>query len=478
MLWFGVHLPYLALEVFERAGTGKHEEPAVVTDMQRVCLVNERAHIAGIRVNASLSTARSLAPNVAHYARDHDAEARRLNQLVTVAYEFTPFVSVATEKELLLEMAGSLKLFNGLNQVQRRIKSRLHQLGHRADIGIAHTPRASLAFAKSQAKVIWPDFPSEKDARSITLDELRKTLLVHLELMPRELERFANMGMHLIGDLMDIPSHELLKRFGPELTVYLSQLTGSRLDPWLSEQPRESFTESVHLIDPVRGKEEVLEPMEHLADRLGIWLERLNLGARRLRWGVYTFEGDGATFEVGFEQPRNHVDEIMAITRLRLESVDLPGEAMTVSLDALRTASMSSNWTAEHDMFGGAVVQKTPPRDLLDRLTARLGSESLQQFSILDDHRPEFAWMPAGEDGVKIVTSLVPERGQRPLWLLEPPKPVRAEQLKLINGPERIQCGWWDAEMQRDYYVARDRDDAWCWCYRDATGWFLHGYFA
>lgn len=477
MLWFGVHLPYLALEVFERAEMSEYSGPAVVTDAQRICLVNEHAQVSGIQLNASLSTARSLVPNVIHHARDRDAESRHLQQLVIAAYEFTPFVSVATENELLLEMAGSLKLFNGVDQAQRRVQRRLRRLGHRANIGIAHTPRASLAFAKSQTEASWPDFPSTEDAKGITLGGLRKTSLAHLELTSRDRERFVNMGMHFMGDLMDIPSHELLKRFGPELTVYLSQLTGDRLDPWLAEQPVESFSEGVHLIESARGKDEVLEPMEHLADRLSNWLERLNLGVRRLRWGVYTFEGDGATFEVGFEHPRQDVDDIMTITRLRMESVDLPNEAMTVSLDALRTDSKSRQWAVEHDLFG-SVAHKTPPRDLLDRLTARLGAESLQQFSILDDHRPEFAWMPADDDGIKVASASVLERGRRPLWLLEPPKPVRLEQLKIVCGPERIQYGWWDIEMHRDYYVARDRDEALCWCYRDARGWFLHGYFA
>ena len=477
MLWFGVRLPYFALEVSEGGELKGGTAPAVVTDVQRICLVNEPARAAGIRVNASLATARSLLPNLAHYARDREAEVRQMNQLVVATYKFTPSVSMVSENELLLEMAGSLKLFHGVNKARRFIGREFLNLGHHAEIGIAHTPRASLAFAKRRAEVVWPDFPSDNEACSITLSELRKTALGHLELTPKDRERFANMGMHLTGDLMDIPSHELQKRFGPDLVVYLSQLTGDRLDPWLSEQPIDSFNERLHLIDPLRGKDEVLEPMEHLADKLSGWLKHLNLGARRLRWGVYAFEGDGATFEVGFEQPRDQVEDIMAITRLRLEWVDLPSEAMTVALDALRTDSLNSAW-GERDLLGGSLTRGVPSRELIDRLIARLGSQALQQFQILDDHRPEFAWMPVGEgEGVHAAKS-IPECGRRPLWLLEPPKPIRSDQLRIVSGPERIQYGWWENELRRDYYVAQDRDDVWCWCFRNAEGWFLHGYFA
>lgn len=477
MLWFGLHLPYLALEIFEHDDVQDTGLPAIVTDAQRVCFVNDSAEKAGVRVGASLATARSLVADLVHHARDCEAESLRMEHLVTVAYEFSPYVSVAAFDALLLEMAGSLKLFGGVNQIRRQLRKRFSRIGHRVAIGVAHTPRASLAFAKSRADTTWPDYPDGNDAERITLQQLDATALAHLELEPNMRERFVNMGMHRVGDLLHVPRHELRKRFGEELTEYLVQLTGEGTDPWEAEQPVESFSERLHLIDPARGKDEVLEPMEHLARTLATWLERLNLGVRRLCWGVYAFEGDGATFEVGFEQPRHEIDDIMAITRLRMETVDLPEEAMTVALDVLRTAHLGAKWV-ERDVLGQPLARPTPPRELLDRLTARLGQDALQRFCVLDDHRPEFAWMPTGERDAAMVSTEVPARGRRPLWLLEPPMPIHGERLHIVSGPERIQCGWWEREQARDYFVARDRDETWCWCFRDAQGWFLHGYFA
>ena len=478
MLWFGLHLPYLALEVFEQPGMAERGLPAVVTDAQQVCCMNEAAQIAGIRLGASLATARSLVANLLHHAKNRVTEAQRLERLVMAAYEFTPYVSVAGVDALLLEMAGSLKLFGGVEQVRRKLQKRFRRIGHRVAIGVAHTPRASLAFARSGANATWPDYPDRDEAERIGLQQLGATTLVHLELAPKVRERLANMGMRRVGDLMQVPRHELRKRFGADLTQYVAQLTGDRTDPWETEQPAESFSERLHLIDPARGKDEVLEPMEYLAKLLATWLERLNLGARRLCWGVYAFEGDGATFEVGFEQPRHEVADIMNITRLRMETVDLPGEAMTVALDVLRTAHLGSKWT-ERDVLGEPLARPAaPPRELLDRLTARLGADALQRFCILDDHRPEFAWMPTDEHDTTVAAISVPECGRRPLWLLEPPVLVRGEHLRIVSGPERIQCGWWEREQRRDYFVARDRDETWCWCFRDSQGWFLHGYFA
>ena len=477
MLWFGLHLPFLPLEVFQRPEIKERGLPAVVTEAQRVFCLNKPARAAGIRWGTSLATARSLMPELIHHPRNQEAESQRLERLVRLAYEFTPYVSVADFDALLLEMEGSLKLFGGVNQVRARLRSRFGRMGHFVAIGIAHTPRASLAFAKSGDGATWPNFPERSEIEHIGLQQLDTTSLDCLELEPKIRERFSNMGMRNVGDIVHVPRHELRKRFGDELTDYVAQLTGERVDPWETEHPPETFSENLHLIDPAHGKDEVLEPMEHLARRLSTWLRQLNLGARRLRWGVYAFEGDGATFEVGFEQPRHEVAEIMAITRLRMETVDLPSEAMTVTLDALRTAHLGLKWV-ERDVLGQPLTQPTPSRELLDRLTARLGEGALQRFCILDDHRPEFAWMPTNESDAHDATANVPELGRRPLWLLEPPVWVRAGHLHIVSGPERIQCGWWDHEQHRDYFVARDRDETWCWCFRDAQGWFVHGYFA
>ena len=478
MLWFAVRLPYLGFEALGLQNDLRVSvKPMVVTEAQRIYLISPAAQEAGIRVQSSLATARSLAPELVHHARDQEAETRRTKQLVLVAYEFTPSVSVAAVDALLLEMQGSLKLFGGVNEVRYKLRDRFHRCGHVAAIGIAHTPRASLVLASSPVEAVWPDYPSAAETERIAMAQLANTSLAHLEIADRDRERLANMGLHQIGELLELPAHELGKRFDADLMDYLAQLTGELRDPWDIEQPVAQFNDRLHLIEPVRDKDEVLEPMEHLVTTLAKWLERLHLGVKQLRWGIYTFDGEGATFEVAFEQPRYTASEIMAITVLRLEMVDLPGEVMTVALSVLRAEPQEKSWVAR-DVLGMALQPSAPPREFLERLSARLGPEALQQYCILDDHRPEFAWMPADIDCASAQAELIPECGRRPLWLLEPPTPIKAERLRIISGPERIQSGWWDKELRRDYFVARDRDQAWCWCFRDATGWFLHGYFA
>jgi len=77
----------------------------------------------------------------------------------------------------------------------------------------------------------------------------------------------------------------------------------------------------------------------------------------------------------------------------------------------------------------------------------------------------------------------------RPAWLLEVPQalalragaPVLRGALQLLDGPERIETGWWDSTgAVRDYFVARDARGCLCWIYRECRSgqWFLQGWFA
>jgi protein ImuB len=84
------------------------------------------------------------------------------------------------------------------------------------------------------------------------------------------------------------------------------------------------------------------------------------------------------------------------------------------------------------------------------------------------------------------------------LWMLPQPRPLATEQgcpqyggiLKLTDGPERLETGWWDGDgISRDYFVAVNPKGACLWIYRnrgtgnrgtgrtEKSSWYLHGIF-
>jgi protein ImuB len=128
---------------------------------------------------------------------------------------------------------------------------------------------------------------------------------------------------------------------------------------------------------------------------------------------------------------------------------------------------------------------------LVERLRARLGEAAVYGLCSVPEHRPEAAWRRIQE---LQLTSGAPMRGapvtemRRPVWLLEAPMLLAADGrdlseqgVRLEQGPERIESGWWDGrDVARDYYVARQMRGATWWIFqeRHSHSWYLHGVFS
>ena len=81
MLWLGVHLPDLGLEIFQQRQAQGPLRPAVLAEDGRVRLVDAQARNAGIAVGCTLATALSIAQDLIYFERDEAAENQRLGTL-------------------------------------------------------------------------------------------------------------------------------------------------------------------------------------------------------------------------------------------------------------------------------------------------------------------------------------------------------------------------------------------------------------
>lgn len=478
MLWTAIHLPNLGLEVFRPAQVLASGRAMVVIDEQRISGVNQEAEKAGIQTGSNLATAYSLLTDLEHFTRDQRAEQQRLQDLVSTAYQFSPAVSIAQPSSLLLEVAGSLNLFRGLPSLLRQLKSHLTQRGHLVQLGVAHTPHAALALAKSNATYAWQDFPNDEEIQQATAELLQKTPLICADLSMPVVERLDNMGLRSLGELLTLPRHELDSRFDAEFMVYLDKLAGDIPDLWPWEEPIEKFVVERHLLEPIREKGALLQPMAHLIKELCVWLNSRFLGVKSLRWGFATFEGTGVYMVLSFAEPQVEATEILALTELKYDDIELPEDVMTIRLEVVDVDSLTQRSRHQRDLFGDPQIKANAPTGLLDRLAIKLGKQTLRALNQLDDHRPEYAWSPAFPTETIPPSETVHKPGKRPLWLLEPPKRVQRKHFHVLTRQERIEGGWWDEPLARDYFVARHESGAICWIYRDVTGWYQHGYFA
>jgi protein ImuB len=128
---------------------------------------------------------------------------------------------------------------------------------------------------------------------------------------------------------------------------------------------------------------------------------------------------------------------------------------------------------------------------LAERLAARVGTHSVNGVSTVAEHRPQHAWRVCNLLSSKVNDSLsLLRRGlKRPLWMLQEPAPLHADQghplhlgrLTLVEGPERLETGWWDDNgIARDYYTAVNPRGMRLWVFRNrnaGANWYLHGIF-
>jgi protein ImuB len=122
---------------------------------------------------------------------------------------------------------------------------------------------------------------------------------------------------------------------------------------------------------------------------------------------------------------------------------------------------------------------------LLYRLRAL--EDAVRSLRVVADHRPEAAWqaVTVGSDEPparpRHAVAAPPCRGLRPLWLLPEPAPLAdIRDWQEERGPERIEGGWWQSPVARDYYVLKDSSGRRLWAYRSPAwaGFLAHGWFA
>jgi protein ImuB len=175
--------------------------------------------------------------------------------------------------------------------------------------------------------------------------------------------------------------------------------------------------------------------------------------------------------------PRRDPRRLFTLVRARLESVVAPERLAGIALAVRETSPLKGRQVAA---FGGPDVDE-PLSDLVERLVARLGEGRVLRARLVAEARPERAYALSPETRPPKTPAAPPPRApfRRPVRLFDPPRPVAAEGLRLVRGPERIATGWWDGERSgRDYHEAEDGSGARRWVFRSDAGWKLHGSFA
>lgn len=510
MLWLCLRFPLLPLEVFSPMA-----QPVLVSEQQRVLVCNAAASACGIVPAMPLATAHALCPGMAVVARCREREQQALLALAYWCYRFTPAVSLHTPAaapaahSLLLEIAPCLQLFGGLKKFLLLIKQGLDEQRYLHAAGLAPTPGAAWLLSHAGADLFADglfsdDLFSDENGQLHDLGAYRRLLaavpLRHLDCPAQVKEKFVPTGFQRLGELLCLPRSALGKRYGKAFLTYLEQVMGERPDPRPPIQLPPRFVSALEFSGGIHSAEMLLFPMRRLLMALCGYLQRRQLHCGQLQWQLDQVDGGCATIPLRFSRPQNQLAHFVALSRLRLENLQLDGaiERLTLRVEDLHPARHGAV-----DLFGDGLeaADASTFAELCDRLCTRLGPDAVSGLALADSHIPEQAWQAVANGHPRpALAADVVVPADRPLWLFAAPAPIRVRgqhlhwrgALELLRGPERIDSGWWQeaspaaknanplqASVQRDYFVARHQHGALYWVYRDRRSrrWFVHGAF-
>jgi protein ImuB len=454
MLWVALCFPRLALEARLRglASPDAAGEAWAVSENRSVLACNAAAEAAGVRPGSALAAAWALAPQLRVLPRSAAAEKAALETIAAWAGQFTSRVSLEPPQDVLLEVAGSLRLFRGADCLMGCLRSGLAQLGFEAQIAAGPTARAALWLARGAG-------------------ELLEDLPVHaIDASPEARALLSKIGIRTLGALLRLPRAGVAARFGQRLLDDLDRVLGRAPEAREFFVPPAHFSAQLELPAPVMEAERVLFAAHRLLLQLEGFLAVRQSGVRRFRLSLLHHGAPPAAIDIGFSVPRRDTGHGLRLLRERLGGSALAGAVEAIRLEAGGLVPLPG---ATRDLLGEARTATEDWQRLAERLQARLGSERVHGLCLHADHRPEHAWRTAGDGGTAIAAA-----GPRPLWLLEPPRRLGEGDFVLLAGPERIESGWWDGEdVARDYFIAA-RGPSLAWIYRAREGWFLHGLFA
>ena len=492
MRWLCVYFPQLPLEVFagevnsaeinSRVGANSVQAFAVARGQAKggrdtVLAANAGAQAAGIHSDMRVSAAQALLPGLRIGIRDPKREHAALARLAAIALQFTSQVGLAPQA-LLLEIEGSLGLFGGLENLCARLKAALAETGYSHCLASAATPQAALWCARAERE-------RHLSTHGEFLSACADLPLGCLTLETKTLLALKRLGLRHIAALLRLPRDGLARRFGAALLLDLDRAVGRAADVRPGFSLPDSFVGALAFPAPVQAAPAIVFAARRLFIDLQAYLRVRDLGVRAFDLKL-KHERGALSLRFRLSDNRRAPEDLLLLLRERLERVMLEQAVMEISL---HTHTLEAWCEPSGDLLTARSGRGETPGQLQDRLRARLGDTALSGLCLEPSHVPEQA-SRACELPVDGRSAVAAVEGPRPFWLLPAPLPLEAGAdtprwqgaLQLMQGPERIETGWWQQDVARDYFVAQTEAGARVWIFRERRAptpqWYLHGFFA
>lgn len=490
MLWIALYLPELSLQIAER-GAGAVNEVAnalVVStgpDLRpTVFAANSIAHDVGIKSGMTIAAARALVNDLHIVPRQLDGELQAVHNFAAWACQFTPSVSLKDDEGVLLEVSSTLMMHEGLSMLLGKLRRGSHALGYRVSCGVAPTPLAAWLCAKARHH----GYPVRACTDKADIEGRLADLPLALLDWPHDmLSKLSALGIVRVAEFLKLPSEGVAKRFGESCWVDVQRALGRLPDPRAYFKPPETYRSRSEFGFEVNDAMALLFPLKRLLSELEGFLRARGAGILDYQLQLEHSDHGRSTISIGVGKPERSADRLLSLAREHLGQAALPATVLAIAIEVQRLhafADVSSSWLPDPQQQAEGWYQ------LIDKLSARLGSDNVYRLQAVDDFRPEQAWKPIGPTAPWKSYKPKDIGMPRPLFLLPVPRKLYLDQgiplchgkVEMVAGPERIESGWWDGRPAfRDYYVGRNMHGETMWLFRelrDPDAWHLHGYFS
>ena len=484
--WLTLRQPELKLVPFVFAIT-EHNRKIITA-------ANSLAESQGIKAGMPVADARAMIPELQVLDEKPNRAEQLLKALGKWCIRYTPIVTLDLPEGLILDITGCAHLWGGERAYLKEIVTRLTNSGYDVRAAIADT--IGTAWAISRFGRITPIIDSGTQAPA-----LLPLPAAALRLESAVLARLQKLGLYTIGSFINMPRSALRRRFGEGLLVRLAQALGQAeeyIQPIIIPEP---LQERLPCMEPICTKVGIEIAITRLLEALCIRLQETGKGIRMATLKCYRVDGKIQTVDIGTNRATNHVKHLFKLFELKVASI-APGLGIELFiLEALKVEEVSLSqevlWAANPGLDDEGVVE------LLDRITAKLGSGIIYRYLPDEHYWPERSFKPASSLQEPALVQWHTDK-PRPVRILAKPEPVdvtapipdypplmfryknTVHHIKKADGPERVEREWWiESGEHRDYYNVEDQEGRRYWLFRSghydggqARQWFIHGFFA
>jgi len=500
----------------------------------------------GIRPQMSLSEAISLSQRAARVAGQHNHPVSPASQLQIVEHDpqedleclcqlaeeaqrFSPIVGLEPldakpwagialfqPQGLMLDIRGLGHLFGGEEQLAQQLNDWFNSHGYQAVIAIAPTVGAAWGLSRYGWRIHSNTSILATATESLAHDYLAPLPVEALRLSWPAVQKLQRLGIHTIGELLQLPRPSLASRLGDEVPIRLAQMLGEVPETFPAWRPLPDFYLEQRLEYPTDRQDSLSELLRQMILELTHKLKRQGKGALRLQCCLRGPETSPRLLQLGLFRPSADVQHIHALLASQLERHwEEPAAIEHVTLQIMLAEPLV--WQQPQLFESDTVKHRQQLGLFLDTLSGRLGRNQVLQPVMEGDALPEQTiryrpWTGRRTSGEKQSTTKkliarwerrspepTPEDPlRRPLQLLAKPQKIQVISIvpdgepaqfgyqgklhRIVRcwGPERIESGWWRGPSQRrDYYRVETDQYQWWWLFRqlDSNEWFLHGSF-